>query len=87
MPDSYPVAFRRRKRGDSEDFGKEIRGARRVMGRTNSRKVASFPPFSPQSFARRLKATGYESGTVRSLAERTKCSLLIPILSTFLVCF
>ena len=28
--DSYPVAFRRRKRGDAEDFGKEMRGAQRV---------------------------------------------------------
>ena len=49
--DSYPVAFWRRKRGDAEDFGKEMRGAQRVMRRTRS---------SPQSFTRRLKATGYE---------------------------
>ena len=33
--DSYPVAFRRRKRGDAEDFGK-MRGAQRAMGRRNS---------------------------------------------------
>ena len=59
--DSYSVAFRRQKRGDAEDFGKGMRGAQRVMGRTNSGK-ACFPPSSPQSFARRLKATGYESG-------------------------
>ena len=39
-PDSYPVAFRQQKRGDAEDFGKEMRGAQRVMGRTNSGKVA-----------------------------------------------
>ena len=31
----YPVAFRRRKRGDAEDSGKEMRGAQRVMGKTN----------------------------------------------------
>ena len=65
IPDSYPVAFRRRKRGDAEDFGKEMRGAQRVMERTNSEKVASFPPSSPQSFARRLKATGYESASMQ----------------------
>ena len=40
-PDSYPVAFRRRKREDAEDFGKEMRGAQRVMGRTNSEKIAT----------------------------------------------
>ena len=57
--DSYSVAFRRQKRGDAEDFGKGMRGTQRVMGRTNSGK-ACFPPSSPQSFARRLKATGYE---------------------------
>ena len=39
--DSYPVAFRRQKRGDAEDFGKEMRGAQRAMGRTNSEKVAT----------------------------------------------
>ena len=33
--DSYPVAFRRRKRGDAEDFGK-MRGAQRAVGRRNS---------------------------------------------------
>ena len=43
-------------------FGKEMRDAQRVMGRTNSGKVAFFPLSSPQSFARRQKATGYESG-------------------------
>ena len=37
-------------------LGRKVRGAQRVMGRTN------FPPSSPQSFASRLKATGYESG-------------------------
>ena len=41
VPDSYPVAFRRRKRGDAEDLGKEMRGAQRVMGRTDSEKVAT----------------------------------------------
>ena len=30
--DSYPVAFKRRKRVDAEDFGKEMRGAQRVLG-------------------------------------------------------
>ena len=73
--DSYPVAFRRRKRGDAEDFGKEMRGAQRVMGRTNSEKVASFTPSSPQSFARRLKATGYESAIEVSAEERAKIFL------------
>ena len=34
--DSYPVTFRRRRRGNAEDFGNEMRGAQRVMGRTNS---------------------------------------------------
>ena len=38
-----------------------MRGAQRVTGRTNSGKMASFPPSSPQPFARRLKVTGYES--------------------------
>ena len=42
-PDSYQVAFRRRKRGDAEDFG-EIRGAQRVMGRTNT--ILCAPPKS-----------------------------------------
>ena len=35
VADSYPVAFGRRKRGDAEDFEKEMRGAQRVMGRTS----------------------------------------------------
>ena len=53
--DSYPVAFRRRKRGDAEDFGKEIRGAQRVKGRTNSSVFPTILCVPP-------KATGYESG-------------------------
>ena len=35
-PDSYPVAFRRQKRCDAEDSGKEMRDVQGVMGRTNS---------------------------------------------------
>ena len=35
-------AFRRRKRGDAEDFGKEMRGAHRVMRRTNSELPSVF---------------------------------------------
>ena len=52
VPSRFYAAEERRRRG----LGKEMRGAQRVMGRTDS-----FPPSSPQSFARRLKATGYES--------------------------
>ena len=51
LPDSYPVAFRRRKRGDAEDFGKEMRGAQRVIRRTNSGKGACLSPSFAQSFA------------------------------------
>ena len=53
MTDSYPVAFKRRKRGEAEDLGKEMRGAQRVMGRTNS--------VFPTILCVPLKATGYES--------------------------
>ena len=51
--DSYPVAFRRRRRGGAEDFGKEMRGAQRVMEGT----ILCVP----------LRATAYESVTAQYL--------------------
>ena len=69
VTDSYPVAFRWRKRGDAEDFGQEMRGEQRVMGRANSGKGASLRlcfllSIFPTILCVPLKATGYESGTV-----------------------
>ena len=63
VTDSSPVAFRRQKRGDTEDFGKEMRGAQRVMRRTNSGNS------SPQSFTcpkKRLGTSLCQSGELSS---------------------
>ena len=50
--DSYPVAFRRRKRGDAGDSGKKMRSAQKGYGKDEVFHTILCMP---------LKATGYES--------------------------
>ena len=44
MPDSYPVVFRRRKREDAEDFGKEIEGRAKGCGKDELGEGGFFSP-------------------------------------------
>ena len=69
VPDSYPVAFRRRAKDCWENGGKEATFLEFVLPITLRAPLISFPKSSESPLFRRLKATGYESGTVQYPAK------------------
>ena len=62
LTDSYPVAFRRRKIGDAEDSGKEMKDTAKGYGKD---ELSVFPTILWVP----LKATGYESAIFTSRAR------------------